>query len=105
MSEARFQPVQANPEEIDEAVGLEEPAPGDLRRLTARGTIINSAFRVGLAALSLLQRLIVAAFLTAEEFGLWGIVIAAVITLAWLKEIGIADKYVQQSEPDQERAF
>jgi O-antigen/teichoic acid export membrane protein len=28
-----------------------------------------------------------------------------VVTLSWLKQVGISDKYVQQDEPDQERAF
>ena len=76
-----------------------------LREHTARGTLINSGFQVGLAGVRLLQRLLVAAFLTQAEFGLWGILIATLLTLSWLKELGIADKYVQQAEPDQEAAF
>ena len=76
-----------------------------LRQHTARGTIINSAFQVGLAGLGLVRRLAVVAFLTQEEFGLWGIIITTLTTLAWLKQIGIADKYIQQSEPDQEAAY
>lgn len=76
-----------------------------LRQHSARGTIINSGFQVGLAGVRLLQRLVVAAFLTEAEFGLWGILIATLLTLSWLKEVGIADKYVQQTEPDQARAF
>src|SRR4051812_42080443 len=104
--------------EIDTTVGLPQGSPGarldsprvgldtsDLRQRTARGTLISSAFQVGLAALSLLKRVLVAAFLTREEFGIWGIILAVLITLVWLKQVGIADKYTQQSEPDQETAF
>lgn len=76
-----------------------------LREHAARGTVINSGFQVGLAGLRMLQRLVVAGFLTQAEFGLWGILIATLLTLSWLKELGIADKYVQQTEPDQELAF
>lgn len=67
--------------------------------------MINAAFQVGFAALGLVQRFAVAAFLTVSEFGLWGIVLIVVLTLSWLKEVGISDKYVQQDDPDQELAF
>jgi PST family polysaccharide transporter len=77
----------------------------ELRVRAARGTIVNSAFMVGLAALGLIRRVAVAAFLTREEFGIWGIILATLITLVWLKQVGIGDKYIQQSEPDQEAAF
>ena len=90
------------------ATGSAEDRPdasGNLRRRAARGTIINSAFQVGLAGVGLLQRVVVVAFLTREEFGLWGIIVSTLITLSWLKQVGIADKYIQQSEPDQEAAF
>jgi O-antigen/teichoic acid export membrane protein len=76
-----------------------------LRGRAARGTIINAAFQVGAAGLDLLRRLIVAAFLTASEFGLWGLLVAGLITLVWLKQIGVNDKYIQQAEDDQETAF
>ena len=78
---------------------------GNLRQRAARGTIINTAFQIGLAGVGLLQRVVVAAFLTREEFGLWGIIITTLVTLSWLKQVGIADKYVQQNERDQEAAF
>jgi O-antigen/teichoic acid export membrane protein len=81
------------------------PSEGGLRGRAARGTIVNSAFMIGLFALSLLQRLVVAAFLTREEFGLWGILLTTLLALTFLKQVGVADKYVQQSEPDQEAAF
>ena len=69
-----------------------------LRQHATRGVLINSAFQVGLAGMGLARRLIVAAFLTQKEYGLWGILIATLITLIWLKQIGIADKYIQQNE-------
>lgn len=87
----------------------DEPEPGTLRRLAARGTIVNAAFEIGLAALGALRRIAVAAFLTRSEFGIWGVILPIIITLMWLKQIGVADKYVQQQETDQEaewqRAF
>lgn len=76
-----------------------------LRSHAARGTVINAAFQIGLAVLGLLRRVLIAAFLTRAEFGVWGIVVTTLITLVWLKDLGIADKYVQQNEPDQEAAF
>jgi PST family polysaccharide transporter len=98
------------PGELDQDPSeLEPPAevharPG-LRKLAARGVIVNSAFQIGFAGIALLRRVLVAAFLTQSEFGLWGILIATLITLSWLKQLGIGDKYVQQDEPDQELAF
>jgi O-antigen/teichoic acid export membrane protein len=77
----------------------------DLRRRVARGTLVNSGFQIGLTGLGTLQRLAVAAFLTREDYGLWGIMLTILIGLTLLKQIGVADKYIQQSEPDQEAAF
>jgi len=88
--------------EIEERLGLEGRT---LREHTARGVVINAAFHVGIAALSLAQKFAVAAFLTVTEFGIWGIVFLILMTLSWLKEIGIGDKFVQQSETDQQLAF
>jgi O-antigen/teichoic acid export membrane protein len=76
-----------------------------LREHAARGVIINSIFDVGSAALGLVQRFAVAAFLTASQFGVWGLVLITLLTLSGLKQIGLSDKYVQQDEPDQEIAF
>ena len=78
---------------------------GSLRRTAARGTLINSGFQIGLSGLNVVQRVVVAAFLTRAEFGLWGVVASVVINLSWLKDFGIADKFIQQSEPDQEAEF
>ena len=76
-----------------------------LRQHAARGTMINSAFSVGLGGIGMLRHVLVAAFLTQEEFGLWGILVTTLITVSWLKQIGIADRYIQQTEPDQELAY
>ena len=76
-----------------------------LRTRAARGTVINAAFMVFLQTLGLLKGFIIAAFLTRSEYGLWGILVITLGTLGWLKEVGIADKYVQQDESDQEVAY
>ena len=76
-----------------------------LRRHTARGTVVNAAFLTGLSFLGLLKAFVVAAFLSPDDYGIWGILLAGVVTLAFLSELGIGDKYVQQSEEDQELAF
>src|SRR5687767_5640243 len=89
-------------EALEERISLEGRG---LRSHTTRGVVINAAFNVGFALIGLVQRVIVAVFLTATEFGLWGILLTIVITLAWLKQVGISDKYIQQDETDQELAF
>lgn len=76
-----------------------------LRRHLARGVTINAAFQVGLAGLSLVQRLVVAAFLTTTDLGTWGLLLSTLLFVLFIKNAGIADKFVQQAEPDQERAF
>jgi O-antigen/teichoic acid export membrane protein len=76
-----------------------------LREHAARGTIVNGAFTVGLNTLSLLRGFIVAGFLTAADYGVWGIIVIGFGTLTWLKQIGISDRYIQQEEADQELAF
>lgn len=89
----------------DEDRLVEGAADGGLRRHTARGTLINTGFRVGLAALTFLQQLIVAAFLTEGQFGTWGIVLAVLLLAQFIRFSGAGDRYVQQTETDQERAF
>jgi PST family polysaccharide transporter len=81
------------------------PEGRNLRAHTARGVIVNSAFSIGMIALNLVQRLAVAAFLTVQEFGFWGLLVTTLLTLAFLKEVGISDKYIQQDEEDQVAAF
>ncbi len=76
-----------------------------LRERTARGVLVNAAFQAGFATLNVVQRFAVAAFLTVDEFGIWGLVLTTLITLSFIKQIGISDKYIQQDDPDQEVAF
>jgi O-antigen/teichoic acid export membrane protein len=76
-----------------------------LRQHTARGTVINGAFLTGLSFLGLLKAFFVAAFLTPDDYGIWGILLAGVVTLSFLSELGVGDKYIQQDESDQELAF
>ena len=76
-----------------------------LRQHAARGTLVNTAFLVGLSGLGLLRSFLLAAFLTAEDYGIWGILIVSLSTLLWLKQVGIGDKFIQQDEADQEQAF
>jgi O-antigen/teichoic acid export membrane protein len=101
-------PGHAISESEDDAGLHDQPGQG-LRHVAARGTLINAAFQIGLSGLGTFRRIAVAAFLTREEFGLWGVILPIIITLAWIKEIGVADKYIQQREADQEtewqRAF
>ena len=76
-----------------------------LRIRAARGTIVNAAFLIGVNTLNLLRGFLVAAFLTTAEYGVWGVVLVVLFTLMFLRQVGIGDKYIQQDEPDQERAF
>lgn len=103
---------QSLPTGEDDALPLEERleerfALGgkSLRTHAAQGAIINSLFQIGLAGIGLLKRVGVAAFLVASEYGLWGILVTTLLTLSWLKQIGISDKYIQQDDVDQELAF
>ena len=80
-------------------------ASGGLRRIAARGTIINAAFTVGLDTLNLARAFIVAALLAPDDFGVWTILLISIGTLGLLKEGVVGDKFVQQDEPDQELAF
>jgi O-antigen/teichoic acid export membrane protein len=116
-AETRPRPADEPPAEPDTlAVGTVGPsgppyggrfalAGRSLRELAARGVIVNSAFQVGVVGLALVRNVAVAAFLTATEFGLWGLVITTLMTLVWLRQVGIGDKYLQQDEPDQVLAF
>jgi O-antigen/teichoic acid export membrane protein len=78
---------------------------GGLRRIAARGTVVNAAFTVGLDTLNLARALIVAALLVPADYGVWTILLVSLGTLGLLKEGVIGDKFVQQDEADQERAF
>ena len=76
-----------------------------VRQHAARGAIVNAVYQVALMTLGLLKGLVVAAFLTPDEYGVWGILLISVITISWLKQVGASDKFIQQSEHDQESAF
>ena len=78
---------------------------GDLRGLAARGTIVNAAFEIALNSLALVKGFVVAAFLSRSEYGIWGILVVVLVSLLWLNQVGIGDKYVQQREGDQALAF
>lgn len=101
--------TDAQPEDrvevADPLLGVPTDEPESLRTRTARGTIVNGAFMVGVQTLGLLKGFVIAAFLTRGEYGVWGILVITVGTLSWLKDVGIGDKYVQQDDADQERAF
>src|SRR4051794_41142367 len=76
-----------------------------LRRKAARGTIVNGAFLVALNTLGLARGFLLAGFLSTSDYGVWGVLSVAVAGLFWFKDVGVADKYVQQDEADQELAF
>jgi O-antigen/teichoic acid export membrane protein len=76
-----------------------------LRRFAAHGVVVNATFDVGIGVVGLARGLVLAAILDRADFGLWGILLASLGVLAQLKVIGISDRYVQQNEADQERAF
>jgi peptidoglycan/LPS O-acetylase OafA/YrhL/O-antigen/teichoic acid export membrane protein len=85
--------------------GAEQPAgPQGLRQIAARGTVVNAAFLVGMNSLGLLRSFLVAIFVAAGDFGIWGVLVMAVGALTMLKD-GLGDKYVQQREDDQRTAF
>ena len=76
-----------------------------LRQHTAHGVMINGAFQIGLAFIGVARRFLIAIFLTAADYGVWGLIYAGVALILFLKDIGIGDKYIQQNEEDQELAF
>ena len=87
------------------AAGRLAVAGQSLRVRAARGTVVNAGFMAGLHTLSLVKGLVIAAFLTRSEYGVWGVALIAVGTLTWLKQVGIGDKYVQEETDDPELAY
>ena len=69
-------------------------AAGSLRQQTARGTVVNAAFLTGLSFLGLLKAFVVAAFLTPEDYGIWGILLAGIFPLLFMSELCVCDKYI-----------
>jgi O-antigen/teichoic acid export membrane protein len=76
-----------------------------LREHAARGTVINAGFSIALAGVGSARLFLIAIFLTAADYGVWGLIYLSVVTVLWLKEIGIGDKFIQQDELDQELAY
>jgi len=75
------------------------------RRAAARGTVINSAFQIGLGSLNFLKSLIAAGLLTAADYGVWGALFLTVGLIVAIKTTGVSDKFIQQEEADQVDAF
>lgn len=76
-----------------------------LRARAARGTVINAGFLIGFNLLSVLKAFAIAAFLSVEDYGVWGLLAVSLSTLFFLVQVGVDDKYLQQDEADQEAAF
>jgi O-antigen/teichoic acid export membrane protein len=114
-AEAGLDPVATSTVEIAVAEAAEEAGERederlsgitDLRRHTARGMLVNSAFEVGLVVLSALRGVLAAAFVTRADYGIWGLLGLTMWTALGLKaQFGASDKYIQQSEDNQEHAF
>jgi O-antigen/teichoic acid export membrane protein len=78
----------------------------NLRRHVARGMLTNGAFEVGLVALTVLRGLAVAALVSSTDYGVWGLIGLTMFTALGLKtQAGAGDKYIQQSDVNQEHAF
>jgi O-antigen/teichoic acid export membrane protein len=103
------QPVEeVRPALPDLAAGDRDRLAGirDVRRHVARGMLTNGGFQVGLLALTAARGLAVAAFVTRSDYGLWGLVGLTLWTALGLKnQFGAGEKYIQQSEANQEQAF
>jgi O-antigen/teichoic acid export membrane protein len=76
-----------------------------LRSFAARGVIVNAVFDLAVSALILLRGLVLSRLLSRTDFGVWGVLVVTLGMLAQLKMVGIADKYIQQEDSDQELAF
>jgi PST family polysaccharide transporter len=87
------------------ATAVERSIGGDLRRRAARGTVVNAAYLVFLNFLGFFKGFAVAAFLTTQDYGVWGLLAVTLVPLFDLLRVGVDDKYIQQDEEDQEKAF
>jgi O-antigen/teichoic acid export membrane protein len=76
-----------------------------LRQHAARGMMINTGFDIGLSILTLVRGFLLATFLAATDYGVWGLLAVSLGSLLWLKQVGVGDKYIQQDEDNQELAF
>jgi O-antigen/teichoic acid export membrane protein len=78
----------------------------NVRRHVAHGMLITTAFQIGVVGLTALRGLVVALFISRSDYGLWGLIGFTLWAALGLKtQFGANDKYVQQSDEDQERAF
>lgn len=77
----------------------------DLRTRTARGTLINGTFLVGITVLGLVQGTLVTRLLPPSVIGKFELLMAAFMTVLALGQVGVDDKYIQQNDPDQQKAF
>jgi O-antigen/teichoic acid export membrane protein len=78
----------------------------DVRGHLARGALVNGTFDLALLGLTALRGVAVAAFVSRADYGVWGLVGLTLWTALGLKsQFGAGEKYVQQSDADQERAF
>src|SRR3954454_16122269 len=77
----------------------------DLRGKTARGTLVNTAFTIGTSVVTLTQGFLLARIMPTSVLGLWGLLMAGFMTLLALGRVGFPDKFIQQDDPDQQRAF
>lgn len=84
---------------------FEEGVAADLRGRAARGSLINAGFTIATSAIYIVQGIVLAALLSTYVYGLWGLLMAAYMSLLALGSVGIDDRYVQQDDPDQRRAF
>ncbi len=55
--------------------------------------------------MGLFRNVAIAALISASVYGLWALILSTLITLVFLKQIGLADKFIQQREDDQAAAF
>ena len=76
-----------------------------LRAHAARGSLINTAFLVALSSLGFVRGFVLAAFLLASDYGVWGLTTTALLIVSAAQQVGIGDRYIQQDDPDQEAAF
>jgi O-antigen/teichoic acid export membrane protein len=84
---------------------MSSPGQTSLRSRAARGTVVNAGFSFAVSLIGLIRGIAVASFLSASDYGLWGLIAAVFVTLLWLAAVGFDDKYIQQDHPDQEVAF
>ena len=78
----------------------------NLRRHTARGMLVNSVYQLTLVGIGVVKGIVVAALLTRSDYGLLGVLGLTLWTGLSLKnQFGAGNKYVQQSDENQEHAF